>query len=178
MNASCLSGRRSRIARAKLLDALAAAKHDSIGFLHFGCCEIVDRRERRRSLEELLQASGSRWVSGYTQAVDWLRSTMLDLALVAEFYVQFHRSRGRCGPRLKAPARQFVSDYEQLARSLGFSGLSRDSNGDRHQMFPPRLRDRRGRNTGVGIEVGIGTGIRIWGEFRNLSFWDSLASGC
>lgn len=135
------SGRRSRIARIKLLSALSAAKRDSIGFLHFGCCEIVDRRERRKSLEELLQASGSRWVSGYTRDVDWLRSTMLDLALVAEFYVQFHGSRGRCGPRLKAPARQFVSDYEQLARSLGFSGLSRDSNGGRHQMFPPRLRD-------------------------------------
>jgi len=135
------SGIRSRIPRSALLEVLTAAKRDSIGFLHFGGCEIIGRGERRKSLEELLQASGSRWVSGYTQDVDWLRSTMLDLALVAEFYVQFHGSKGRCGPRLKAPARQFVSDYEQLARSLGFSGLSRDSNGGKHQMFPPRLRN-------------------------------------
>lgn len=132
---------RSRIKRAELLDALSGAKDGAIGFLHFGCCEMIDPKRRRHSLEEVLNASGARWVSGYTKSIDWLRSTLLDLALVSEFYAGFPRGRKRGGPRLGPAAEKFIDAYEQLARHLGFSGLSRSSS-RAHQLFPARLKER------------------------------------
>lgn len=138
--ALCLkpSGGRSRISRPELIDALEGAKPGAIGFLHFGCCEMIDRENRRASLEELLRASGARWVSGYTQPIDWLRSTLLDLALVSEFFGGFPRGNTKGGPRLQTAARTFVRSFNQLARGLGFSGLSKSSTGT-HGLFPARL---------------------------------------
>jgi hypothetical protein len=130
---------RSPVPRADLLNALREKKDGAIGFVHFGCCEMVDEYNRRRSLKEILDASGARWVSGYTQSIDWLRSTLLDLALVSEFYCQFPRGRAKGGPHLHTAATRFVESFDQLARELGFSGLSKSSNGET-RLFPQRLR--------------------------------------
>ena len=131
-------GRRSRVSRDDLLDVLAEAKEGAISFLHFGCCEMIDPMHRRRSLRDLADASGAYWVSGYTNSVDWLRSTFLDLALVADVYLAFAKAGNRRGPKLKTQARHFIRDYEQLARALGFSGLSRGVVG-KDALFPQRL---------------------------------------
>jgi hypothetical protein len=132
------AGGSSPIRRPQLLEALGEHKEGSIGFLHFGCCEMVSRSNRRGSLSDLMDASGAKWVSGYTKDVDWLRSTILDLLLVAEYYVHFHGRKGKRGPKLVAPAQRFMDDFDQFARSLGFSGLSRGVNGQ-HGLFPKRL---------------------------------------
>lgn len=135
-------GERSRVTRAELIDALACAKRGAVSFLHFGCCEIVDRKRRRKSLSELAQACDAYWVSGYTESVDWLRSTMLDIALVAEMYVGFARAGLRKGPKLQGQAKRFLADYNELARRLGFSGLSYLGQGRNYRLFPARLRSR------------------------------------
>lgn len=129
---------RSKIKREELLDALSVAKPGAIGFLHFGCCEMISADNRRESLAELMSASGAKWVSGYTKPIDWLRSTLLDLALASEFFGSFPHGPGRKGPRLQSAANHFVRSYNQLARGLGFSGLSRSSSGN-HRLFPQRL---------------------------------------
>jgi hypothetical protein len=131
-------GRRSRVSRDALLDVLSEAKVGAIAFLHFGCCEMVDPRHRRRSLQDLADASGAYWVSGYTSSVDWLRSMFLDLALLAEVYLTFAKTGNRRGPKLQSHVQRFIRDYEQLARALGFSGLSRGVVA-KDNLFPQRL---------------------------------------
>ena len=120
------------------LDALRQAKEGALSFVHFGCCEMVDLKDRRGWHEKVMDASGARWVSGYTQSVDWLQSTFLDLALVANVFAPDHAAKdGREAP-LKRSGDRFISDYDQLARSLGFSALSNVSSGQ--VLFPARLR--------------------------------------
>jgi hypothetical protein len=131
-------GRRNRVFRDDLLEVFEGAKEGAISFLHFGCCEMVDPRHRRQSLQELANASRAYWVSGYTSEIDWFRSTFLDLALVAEVYVAFTKGGHRLGTKLRTQAQRFIRDYEQLARSLGFSGLSRGIVA-RDKLFPQRL---------------------------------------
>jgi len=131
-------GRRDRVCRNDLLDVLGDAREGAISFLHFGCCEMVDKQHRRRSLQDLAVASGAYWVSGYTNSIDWLRSTFLDLALVAEVYLAFAKGGNRRGPKLRNQAQRFFRDYEQLARALGFSGLSRGVVA-KDILFPERL---------------------------------------
>lgn len=132
------AGRRSRISRPALLEALGAARPGAVEFLHFGCCEMVTVGDRRKSLEEMAEPSGARWVSGYTQAADWLPSTLLDLALIAELFAPFHKDAKKLAPKLKNRARWFIKNYEQLARALGFSGLSRNLGGV-NALLPERL---------------------------------------
>lgn len=123
-----------------LVGALSQAKEGAVSFVHFGCCEIVDAAQRRACHQPIMEATNARWVSGYTTEVDWLQSTFLDLALVAEVYVPDYQARdGRTAP-LKRSADQFVNNYEQLARSLGFSALSRVTKGE--LLFPPRLHQK------------------------------------
>jgi hypothetical protein len=86
----------------------------------------------------VLEATGAHWASGYTEDVDWLQSTLLDMALVADVFQPFIDARKKMGPKIKHNAGRFIRDYAQVARSLGFSALYR---GPRHsELFPPRLR--------------------------------------
>ena len=133
-------GRRSRICREDLLGALGEAKEGAVSFLHFGCCEMIAPQQRRNSLQQFANVTGAHWVSGYTRSVDWLRSMFLDLALVSDVYLPFAKAGNRRGPKLKSQARQFITDYEQLARALGFSGLSSRAVMGRDPLFPARLR--------------------------------------
>lgn len=125
------------VTESELLDALDQAPDGAISFVHFGCCEMVSKINRRKWHEDILEASGARWCSGYTQSVDWLPSTLLDMALVSEVFVP-HRSAsdGRSAP-LKKKADAFLKSYEQLARSMGFSAFSHVSAGQ--LLFPSRL---------------------------------------
>ncbi len=126
---------RSSIHREDLLAALKCAKPGAIAFLHFGCCEMVDASNRRATLNELAEACGARWVSGYTESVDWLQSTLIDLAVVGDLYIPYHRMKR---PQIRPRAKKFVTRYEQLARELGFSGLATDSAGT-GWLVPQRL---------------------------------------
>jgi len=133
------AGQRSRIKPEELHAALAKAKPGAVSFVHFGCCEMVTEGRRRESHEPILEATGSKWCSGYTKEVDWLQSTFLDLALISEVFVpQFGVEDGRA-KRVKARAANFVQGYEQLARQLGFSALSKVTGGS--VLFPTRLRE-------------------------------------
>jgi len=136
-------GERSRVARAELVKALSGAKQGAIAFLHFGCCEMVDARFRKTSLQELAEASDAYWVSGYTNEVDWFQSTMLDLALIGELYIAFARAGRKRGPKLQASARKYLLNYNELARRLGLSGLSYLSQSGRYRLFPQRLRKQK-----------------------------------
>jgi hypothetical protein len=130
---------RSCVAWDTVLAALRGAKPDAIEFLHFGSCEIVEEKNRRRRLEGLADASGARWVSGYVHEVDWLPSMLLDIALVGELFLPFYHETSTRRPQMRARAQWFVDSYEQLARVLGFSGLARNLAGV-DALIPARLR--------------------------------------
>lgn len=128
---------RSPIRQDALSKALAGAKEGAISFIHFGCCEMVAASDRRGSHQRILDCCEAKWVSGYTKSIDWLQSIFLDLALVSEVFVPDHKaSDGRNAP-LKRQADNFIKMYEQLARELGFSALSKVSAGP--LLFPERL---------------------------------------
>jgi hypothetical protein len=120
-------------------NALGKAKESAMAFVHFGCCEFVQQEEgsRRKFLDNLSsKADGNRWVSGYTRNVDWLSSTLLDLALISEVYVPWRRKPTHVATARRRAA-EFVQSYEQLARSLGFSALSNLGGGA--ELIPARL---------------------------------------
>lgn len=129
---------RSKITLQAVVDSLSKAKEDSVSFLHFGCCEFIkaDDRidERIELLKSLSGATESVWTSGYTKDIDYLSSTLLDLALISEVYVPWRKN-----PRQKANAQKaalsFYSAYSQLASSLGFVALS--SLREKNSLFPP-----------------------------------------
>jgi hypothetical protein len=129
---------RSKVTWDDLLDALRAVKPGAIEFLHFGACEIIERGNRRGSLQALSNASRARWVSGYVEDVDWLRSMLLDLAVVAELFLPFYHETSNRRPQLRARARWFLETYGQQARTLGFSGLARKQGGV-DNLIPGRL---------------------------------------
>ena len=128
---------RSPIKQDDLRSALKAAKDGAVTFIHFGCCEMVDANDRRASHQRILDTCEAKWVSGYTKSVDWLQSMFLDLALVSELFVPDHKAWDGLKAPLKRKAENFVRMYEQLARELGFSALSRVSAGS--LLFPERL---------------------------------------
>jgi hypothetical protein len=131
------SGENSKISQQELIEALTNAKEGAISFVHFGCCEMVEPRSRRASFEKIMEVTGAKWVSGYTEEVDWLTSTLLDLALVKEVFVPYYVASDGRAASLKRKAKNFVSAYEQLARALGFSALSKVTGGTK--LFPNRL---------------------------------------
>ena len=135
------AGQHAKIPQEKLLQALGEAKEGAISFVHFGCCEMVDPKARRKSHQAVLDASGAKWASGYTKSVDWLQSTFLDLALVSELFAMQHAQEDGRVARLKSKAGAFVNTYSSLSRSLGFSALSSVTGGTK--LFPGRLRERR-----------------------------------
>lgn len=129
---------RERIETSILCDALQKAKRGAISFVHFGCCEMVEPGDRRKSLSEYLEATGARLASGYTKQIDWLESMFLDLALITNVFVPFAQSPDGRVAQLKKRTSKFVQNYEQLARGLGFSALSTSSNGSA-SLFPQRM---------------------------------------
>lgn len=131
------SDERSTVPPEKLFEALSLAKSGAISFVHFGCCEMVDPTDRRRSHQTILEACGAKWASGYTKTVDWLQSMFIDLALVADIFVPHHNRDGKSF-KLKNEATDFFSLYEQAARQLGFSALAEVSNGT--ILLPERMR--------------------------------------
>ena len=132
------AGERAKISQGALLNALASAKDGAVNFVHFGCCEMIAPDSRRSTHQKILNASGARWSSGYTTSVDWLQSMFLDLALVTEVFVPHCTSSDGRLTKLKKRAQDFVGTYEQLARQLGFSALSKVTGGA--ALFPERLR--------------------------------------
>jgi hypothetical protein len=93
--------------------------------------------KRRESHQLIMDASGAKWVSGYTKSVDWLPSTFLDLMLVIDIFATQHGQTDGRTARLKQRASEFFDLYEQAARSLGFSALAATSSGER--LYPAAL---------------------------------------
>ena len=131
-----------KISHKDILESLQSAKKGAVDFIHFGCCEMVPK-DRRASFEQLMGACDAKWISGYSKEVDWLPSTFLDLALVSEVFVpQYNNSKnsktdGRSRP-LRKNGSEFVNNYNELARKLGFSAISKVSKG-KIILFPSRL---------------------------------------
>ena len=128
---------RSPIKNDQLLYALDCAKSGAIEFLHFGCCEMISRNNRRKSLENYLQATNAKWVSGYSESVDWLQSTLLDLALIADLAVPYHEDGKKKNVKMSFRGRKYLNNYEQLVRRLGFSGAYNNGVGT-IELFPRR----------------------------------------
>lgn len=125
---------RSKISIQAVENALSNAKEGSIEFVHFSCCDFVKSTNRRQTLSKLREAVDASWVSGYTRGVDWLSSTLLDLAFIDNVYVPWHRSDK---PAVEDFITNFTNDYEQLARSLGLSGMYVHRREE--SLFPKRL---------------------------------------
>lgn len=125
--------RRNKYDEADIVAAISRHREGAIGFLHFGCCEFVPPEDRSGHHQRLLEASGARWVSGYAKEIDWLPSTLLDLAFVSEVFVPTATN----GETLSTLARKFFSAYAQLARTLCFSGML---HARAKRLFPERLR--------------------------------------
>ncbi len=121
----------------EIIDALGFAKYGAVSFVHFGCCEMVDSRNRRGHHEQIMNACDARWVSGYTKEVGWLQPIFIELALVTEIYVPLRKQDGRSF-KLKNQAENFFNMYEQTARQLGLSALTTVSGGE--MLLPERLR--------------------------------------
>ncbi len=130
---------RSPIENDKLLEALGNAKSGAVEFLHFGCCEMLSRKQRKQSLEKYLSASNAKWVSGYSESVDWLQSMLLDMALIADLAIPYHEDGKKKNVKLSFRGRKFMKNYEQLVRSLGFSGAYNNGVGA-IELFPKRHR--------------------------------------
>lgn len=126
---------RSPISNEKLLNSLRVAKKGAIEFVHFSCCEMISPDNRSKSLKGYLGASNAKWVSGYSERVDWLQSIFLDLALITNLAIPYHNERNGFSYK----GRSFLNDYEQLVRSLGFSGGYNNGRG-KVQLFPQRHR--------------------------------------
>ena len=62
------------IHRKNLRRSLTKAKPNAIAFLHFSCCEMVDKKNRKDSLNELVAKDQSdiRWISGYVKKLTGL----------------------------------------------------------------------------------------------------------
>ena len=128
---------RSPIKNDELLNALSNAKPGAIEFVHFGCCEMIDCNNRRESLENYLNATKAKWASGYSESVDWLQSMLLDLALISDLAVPYHEDGKNKNVKLSFRGRRFLKNYEQLVRSLGFSGAYNNKAG-KIELFPKR----------------------------------------
>ena len=128
---------RSKVPLEAVVTGLESAKERSVSFLHFGCCEFLKTSQRRRTLARLAGATNSMWASGYTKDVDYLSSTLFDLALVSEVYVPWRAAPGKKKQAQKA-ARDFYAAYSQLAKSLGFSAITSLSGNE--VLFPPKVR--------------------------------------
>lgn len=128
---------RTYISSETVVKSLQSAKDGAISFVHFGCCEMVDSQDRRGSHKRIMDACGARWASGYTKEVDWLPSMFIELALVSEVFVPQRQYDGRSF-KLKTEAKGFIALYEQAARQLGFSALTKVSGGE--MLLPERLR--------------------------------------
>lgn len=131
---------RSPISNSSLLEALDNSKKGAIEFLHFSCCEMISRDNRRESLQNYLEASKGKWVSGYRKSPDWLQSMLLDLALVADLAVPYHNDGKAKGVKLSFRGRRFLKDYRQPVESLGFSGAYSNRAGN-IELFPRRHRN-------------------------------------
>ena len=95
---------RSTVSPEELLEALSLAKAGAIAFVHFGCCEMMASSARRQT-HKSFGGDRRRRVSGYTAPVDWLQSTLLDIALVSEVFVPDHQARPKHQRKLKPRAR-------------------------------------------------------------------------
>ncbi len=81
--------------------------------VHFGCCEMIATSARRQTHERVshLATGGAGWVSGYATRVNWLQSTLLDIALVSEVFVPDHQARPKHHRKLKPSGEKF---YQEL----------------------------------------------------------------
>lgn len=128
---------RRKIPMADVLSALSAAKEDAVGFVHFGSCQFVLNTSRKKTLNELRRAAKASWASGYVEVIGWLPSMLLDLALISEVFVPWHKAPA-ARKTAERNAELFVLGYEQLARTLGFSALSSITGTE--TLFPKRLK--------------------------------------
>lgn len=126
---------KSFISNDQLLEGLATAKKGAVEFIHFSCCEMLSAKKPGESLEKYLKSSGAKWASGYSKSPDWLQSTLLDLALVADLAVPYHNEGKKKNVKLSFRGRNFLNNYEQLVRSLGFSGAYNNGKG-KIELFP------------------------------------------
>jgi len=131
---------RSPIENEKLLEALSNTKNNAIEFIHFGCCEMISRNQRKQSLGRYLSATNAKWASGYSESVDWLQSMLLDMALIADLAVPYHEDGRKKNVKLSFRGRKFMKNYDQLVRGLGFSGAY-DNGVGKIELFPKRHRN-------------------------------------
>ncbi|MCW5521109.1 hypothetical protein J1N09_14770 [Aureitalea sp. L0-47] len=76
--------------------------------VHFSSCGAL---QNGKVIEKFKQITGTRMVSGYSKSVDFLESSLLDIALINSFYK--NNSPVKTGKHLKRY-------YPELTKSLGF----------------------------------------------------------
>lgn len=119
-------------------DALSKSAYDSISFVHFSCCEMINENNREDFLNSIMDATGADWVSGYSESADWIQSMLLDIAMIAEVFLDFNQAKDKREAPLKRSTDKFFRLYEQLASELGFSAYASVSSG---RILFPQLND-------------------------------------
>ena len=71
-----------------------------------GAARWSRRRHAARPMRRSRRRPGARWVSGYTTPVDWLQSTLLDIALVSEVFVPDHQAQAETSAKTEASGRE------------------------------------------------------------------------
>ncbi|HQU53528.1 MAG: hypothetical protein KDB85_08615 [Chitinophagales bacterium] len=118
-----ISGSKNAISNDVLLDALYdSTKENAVDFLHFGCCQMIKRLNKDESIRSYLEYSGARWVSGYSKSVDWFKSMLLDLALLADFAIPIRYASKKKHVKISYRGQDFINNYQALSKSLGFAG--------------------------------------------------------
>jgi hypothetical protein len=141
-----VSGDDARITVDDLEKVLPMGK-GAIGFLHFSSCLMFAGANRRAIHERLAEASGARFVSGYSRSVPWMKSTLFDLTLIDELFIDHHKQLKRAkrsgkllaSPKLKSRTARFFKANDSLIRHLCFSAYSKNMAGD-STLYPERLR--------------------------------------
>ncbi|MFO0827549.1 MAG: DUF6642 family protein [Phycisphaerales bacterium] len=86
--------------------------------LHFSSCRTLITHERR--VQRFLKATGAIAVSGYGRDIDWIRSAILDLALLAAMQQNAFTASG-----LRAVRDRILRRYGAEARALRFKMIVR-----------------------------------------------------
>ena len=95
------------------------AKRDAIAFLHFGACEFVDGGNPKSSLESLSASGKDPLGVRLSKTIEWMKSTLFDLALIENAFVPYCRAKR---PRIGRLARRTFWRTTINCTNLHFQG--------------------------------------------------------
>ena len=131
-NSICGLGGES-VSRAKLRNIIINANgRAAITGLYFGSCLVGTRK----NAEFLMQGSGLQWIGGYTESVDWVDSSAVDLVFWSKYISEIKTNRSRRkGKRsniemVKLASAEMKKIMPNISNQLGFNIYYLDGGGN------------------------------------------------